>query len=349
MVSGTWLDPKQGQQTLSAFIHEHSEALLIDVRPTTRARILSIYKSHVCPEFGHLPLNAITTAAVGKWVATMGLNASTIRKNVFALRRVMDLAVSYGLIKYNPVIGVKLPAEPRHEQRFLTHSQAWDLAEAIHPRFRAMVLLAVFGGMRFGEICALTRKHIIPERNQVVIKQTLIDINGVASFGPPKTKTSIRTVTIPRSIMAELISHMDSYTKEDIDSLVFTGVKGNAIMRHWFSRYYWKPAAAKSGLSGLRFHDLRHTFVALWVSLGRNPKEVSRAAGHSSVAFTLDRYGHLYESDSDELADELDAMLGLTRSQDSAKSGAARLHPHLPPSSSGLGHRPFTATDDSQN
>jgi hypothetical protein len=41
--------------------------------------------------------------------------------------------------------------------------------------------------------------------------------------------------------------------------------------------------------------ELRHTFVALWVAAGPNPKEVSIRAGHSSVAFTLDRYGHLYE------------------------------------------------------
>ena len=153
MVNGSFIDPKAGAVTLSAFIQEHSDALLIDVRLSTRNRILGIYRTHVLPEFGYLPLNAITPAAVSKWVNHMRLTleASSVRKNVFALRRVLDLAISYGFLRVNPASKVKLPAEPKHEQRFLDHAPAWDVAEAIHPRFKAMVLLAVFGGLRFGD------------------------------------------------------------------------------------------------------------------------------------------------------------------------------------------------------
>jgi integrase len=59
----------------------------------------------------------------------------------------------------------------------------------------------------------------------------------------------------------------------------------------------------------LKFHELRHTFVALWIAAGANPKEISVRAGHSSVAFTLDRYGHLYEDAEDQIPDRLDALL----------------------------------------
>jgi integrase len=150
-------------------------------------------------------------------------------------------------------------------------------------------------------------------RNTITVNATVVDARGAVAFGPPKTKTSVRTVTIPRSIMAELVAHMTKYTGMEADSLVFTGQRGVVIRRHWFYRYYWTPAVASIGLEGLRFHDLRHTFVALWIHAGRNAKEVSRAAGHSSVAFTLDRYGHLYDTDSDSLADELDTLLGHMR------------------------------------
>lgn len=51
------------------------------------------------------------------------------------------------------------------------------------------------------------------------------------------------------------------------------------------------PRSVVTELEGLRSHDLRHTFVALWVDAGVDTKEVSVRAGHSSVAFTLDRYG----------------------------------------------------------
>jgi integrase len=241
------------------------------------------------------------------------MSAASVRKNVFALRKVCDLAVSHGLIRSNPAAGVRLPSEDKREQRFLTHQQAWALAEAILPRFKAMVLLAVFGGLRAGEIAALRRSCVNPMRNTVTVKETVVDVKGAVSFGPPKTKTSVRTVTIPRSIMAELVAHMDAYTGPEADALVFTGQRGVVIRRHWFYRHYWQPATVAAGVEGLRFHDLRHTFVALWIHAGRNAKEVSRAAGHSSVAFTLDRYGHLYETDSDSLADELDDLLGHMR------------------------------------
>jgi hypothetical protein len=67
-------------------------------------------------------------------------------------------------------------------------------------------------------------------------------------------------------------------------------------------------------LEGLRIHDLRHTAVALWIAAGANPKEVAARAGHSSVSFTLDRYGHLYPEADTALRDRLDALYGTARS-----------------------------------
>jgi Phage integrase family len=71
----------------------------------------------------------------------------------------------------------------------------------------------------------------------------------------------------------------------------------------------WLRAVRAAGLAPLRPHDLRHTAVALWIAAGANPKEVSVRAGHTSVAFTLDRYGHLFEGHDLELRDRLDTML----------------------------------------
>jgi integrase len=68
------------------------------------------------------------------------------------------------------------------------------------------------------------------------------------------------------------------------------------------------PAIKAAGLAPLRPHDLRHTAVALWIAAGANPKEVSVRAGHTSVSFTLDRYGHLFPGHDTELRDRLDAM-----------------------------------------
>jgi len=74
-----------------------------------------------------------------------------------------------------------------------------------------------------------------------------------------------------------------------------------------FRQRFFVPACEAVGLDGLRVHDLRHTAVALWIASGANPKQVATRAGHTSVSFTLDRYGHLMPDADDALVDALDA------------------------------------------
>lgn len=173
-----------------------------------------------------------------------------------------------------------------------------------------MLLVAIYGGLRFGELCALRRKDVDLSKGTVRVRETLVDVGSVLRFGPPKTKASVRTVTLPRTIATQVGNHLATYVPDSPEALVFTGDKGQPIRRAWFRGIYWLPTLRRAGLEGLRFHDLRHTFVSLWVSLGRNAKEVSKVAGHSSVAFTLDRYGHLYDTDDEGLGEALDRLLG---------------------------------------
>jgi hypothetical protein len=124
---------------------------------------------------------------------------------------------------------------------------------------------------------------------------------------PPKTRAGRRIVTLPRSVVEELAEHLRPVGVAD--AWVFTAGKGGVLRPSNFRVKVWLPAVRAAGLAPLRPHDLRHTAVALWIAAGANPKEVSVRAGHTSVAFTLDRYGHLFESHDDELRDRLDAML----------------------------------------
>ena len=78
----------------------------------------------------------------------------------------------------------------------------------------------------------------------------------------------------------------------------------------------------------LRPHDLRHTAVALWIAAGAHPKEVAVRAGHSSVSFTLDRYGHVFPGSEDALNDSLDALAQSYRDEvDGEDAPAARATP----------------------
>ena len=92
------------------------------------------------------------------------------------------------------------------------------------------------------------------------------------------------------------------------DGLVFTAPEGGPVQLNVWRRRFWIPALHKAGLEHLRPHDLRHTVVALWIAAGANPKEVATQAGHSSVSFTLDRYGDLLPGSEQRLNDALDEL-----------------------------------------
>jgi integrase len=101
------------------------------------------------------------------------------------------------------------------------------------------------------------------------------------------------------------------------DAFVFTAPKGGPLRVIAFRARIWRPATRNAGLDVLRIHDLRHTAVALWIAAGANPKEVAARAGHTSVSFTLDRYGHLYPEADLNLRDRLDAIFAASQQRDS--------------------------------
>lgn len=88
---------------------------------------------------------------------------------------------------------------------------------------------------------------------------------------------------------------------------MFPNEEGNAMRLSNFRNRYWKPALKRAGFnSSFRIHDQRHTAISLWIKAGINVKDVSEMQA-TSVAFTLDRYGHLYPDNGDAFLRALDA------------------------------------------
>lgn len=307
---GEWLDPARGSLRLEDWASEWLTTRG-DLRATTRARLESVVRLHVLPAFGSRRLSSITNAEVRRWVTRMGesgMSPASVRKAAFALRQMLDAAMVDRRLAVNPAASVPLPAEHAEEQQFLTPEQVTDLAEVMPPQYRALVLLAAYSGLRWGELAGLRRARVDTLRGRITVAETAVDVGREVTFGVPKTPKSRRVVPLARSVMRELEAHLATYTAPGADALVFTSATGLPPRRGTF-RQVWTPATRAAGLEGLRFHDLRHTYVALMVAAGANPKAVSTWAGHSSVAFTLDRYGHLLDGHDDEVSDRLDALL----------------------------------------
>jgi len=211
------------------------------------------------------------------------------------------------LISNNPVAKLPLPRIERREMRFVSAGELMQLAETIDPRYRAFVLLGGFGGLRLGEMLGLRWGRVDLLRRRVHIAENLVDIGGHISFGPPKTKAAVRSVPVPRFVADEL-SRL-APTNVVPGDLVFRSPEGSPVRATLFRRRFWAPAVNAAELSPLRIHDLRHTAVSLWIADGANPKQIAVMAGHTSVSVVLDRYGHLYPHQDDELMDRLERRI----------------------------------------
>ena len=87
--------------------------------------------------------------------------------------------------------------------------------------------------------------------------------------------------------------HLERFAQPGLDGLVFPNRAGNPLISSSFHTNYFKPALEKARVA-CRFHDLRHTSVALAIAAGSHPKAIQTRMGHSSINVTLDRYGHLF-------------------------------------------------------
>jgi integrase len=287
------------------------EATAVANRSTTRARDASYLRTHVIPAFGEREIGSITHLEVQAWVAELSARRApaTVHLAAGLLSRSLVSAVDAALISSNPCDRVRLPRIEREEMRFLTPAEIERLASTIHPRYRALVLVGAYGGLRIGELAGLRRGRIDVLRNGVDIAEICVEVSGKITFGQPKTRAGRRSVTLPFSVMATLNRHLASYTPADPTALVFTAPEGGPLRVPAWRRRQWAPAVEVAGLSPLRPHDLRHTAVALWIASGANPLEVSRRAGHTSTSFTLDRYGHLFPEADSALADRLEELI----------------------------------------
>ena len=308
--TGSWTDPRAGRITLTEWSVQW-QATTVHLRPSSRARDESYLHNHVLPRFGAMRLDAIGVLDVRLWVADLNdsrLAPATVHKAYQTLSKILRSAVDAGLLAQTPCRRIDLPRIERDEMRFLAPVEIAQLADAIEPRYRAMVLVASYCGLRLGELAGLRRAQVDLEARTIRVIENAVDVKGKIVHGAPKTKAGRRTVPVPPTIAAALEHHLATYVADDPAAPVLASPSGGALRIPNWRRRVWAPAIRAAGVEPLRPHDLRHTAVALWIAAGANPKQIAAWAGHTSVAVVLDRYGHLFEGHEAAVLSRLDAF-----------------------------------------
>lgn len=311
---GTWIDPDLGGISVQAW----SEQWLTGARnlkPRSRAAYEECLR-RILPALGDKRLNRVTDADIDEFLTDLGeeVGPSTVHRHYRTLRRMFRVAVQRGRIPRSPVDPVEEPRIPAEEMRFLTATELETLASTISAPYRTLVLVAGWGGLRWGELAALRGDRVDVARSRVHVV-TQLDQSGTVE-SEPKSRAGRRWVTIPESVMAELAGHIDGRS-----GLVWTAPAGGSLRHGNFLRRDFYPATVKARLGklvedhtrkgGVRYegvspHDLRHTAAALAIAQGVHPKSLQMRMGHAKIAVTLDTYGHLMEGMDGDLAERLD-------------------------------------------
>jgi integrase len=142
------------------------------------------------------------------------------------------------------------------EMRIATVDQVAAIAKRVPARYRALVLVAAFGGLRWRELVGLRRERVDLERGTVTVAEQLLEVNGTFSVGPPKSATGRRTVTLPAVVVEALAEHLTRDTAKSPEALVFLSSQGKHLRRSNFNRRVWQPAVKAAEGEGLRVHDL---------------------------------------------------------------------------------------------
>jgi integrase len=308
MAGGHYVNPEQGKVAFRVWSADVMTSR-INLRDSTRARDEACMQSLILPVFGDVPLEAIQPGDIQAFVSGLvkgGYAAATVRKAYQLVSNVLSAAVNEGVLARSPARGVNLPPMVREEMRFLSPGQIRELAEAIHPRYSALVMTAGYSGLRFGELAALKSGRVDFRDGTLSVVETLGYVAGHLVTGPPKTTAARRTVALPRFLVDVLEQHMGMFPGDD-DS-VFSSSGGGPIRASNFRRRYWQPAVEASVGALMRFHDLRHSHVAILIDQNTHPKVIAQRLGHTSVRTVLDVYGHLLQGLDRGVADQLETL-----------------------------------------
>lgn len=331
MMRDEWTDPLRARIKFGDYAD-----VWISERPGLRTRTVELYrwllKKHITPYLGEIELGKLSTATIRQWRGerlSAGVSETVAAKCYRLIRAVLNTAVEEdNILARNPCRVRGADKEEPAERPVLTVAQVFDLAGRMPPRFRTMVLLAAFASLRWGEVTALRRCDLGDDASWARVTRAFVESSEKGLIvGPPKSRAGARTLALPHAVRPDIRDHLDTYTKEAQDALVFTGENGGALRRPNFNqRVKWTAMVAKMGLTGLHFHDLRHAGNTWAAQAGTSTRDLMTRMGHDDMRAAL-IYQHASTEADQAIASRLSARIDLYREDQGSGHSAVQQMP----------------------
>lgn len=312
--------PKLMSEVLALWLESlETRRKLEEVKPSTAKSYRSVVKVHFIPTFGEQRSDQLTAAAIETWRAQMADRVEAGKLSRKSFNNMLNLLHSIlawarhpaqSFLAHDPLIGQKRLRLEHAEADFLEEADMTALLEAVaeSPEENGVVHLGLFAGLRRGEIFGLQWGDVDAAAGRLMIRRSAYQ----GEITAPKTKRSTRQVDVPKSVFAALDGHRAT-SPPLAGHFVFRTASGAPLDP---DNFYKRSFAAIRERAELRatigLHTLRHTYASLLIGQGENPKYVSEQLGHSSIAITMDTYGHLFEKTSTKAMGRLDGFIQKT-------------------------------------
>jgi integrase len=301
--------------TLAAYLKRWIEHLKTQRRS---AKSLARYES-ICdalpPKLSKCTLKDLRPVHIQTWLdkCAAAEAPATTRKRYTVLHSALSRAVAWHLLLENPMQGVSAPVLHREEATALSEKQTAELLQKIKgTRAGTIATVAATTGLRRGELLALRWRDVDAKKGIITVARALDEgKDGVKAKAPKSGKP--RKVPMMAATAAALEQHRKDQATERLKAkvwhdhgLVFPDVRGDLWRPSAFGMY-WRRLE-----TGVKFHELRHTYATLSLRAGVKVNVVSRILGHSSPVITMTIYAHVLDDADADAVERLESSLGKT-------------------------------------
>ncbi len=294
-----------------------------DVGHRTYHSYLYHVENHISPALGRTKLKNLSPMQIQALYRSKldgGYAPSTVRYTHAVLRRALKQALRWGLVPRNAAEAVDPPKVRREEVMALSPDQIRTLLRAASgERFEALYVLAVYSGLRQGELLALRWSDVDLASGKLRVSRQLQrtrDRRGLV-FTQLKNGKMRRTIRVGGAAVEALRAHRARQAEEKLkagphyrdEDLIFATYAGTPLNASNVAYRSLKPLLERAGLPPVRFHDLRHACATLLLSAAVPPKVVQERLGHANIAMTMDVYSHVMPDLQESAAAALEAAL----------------------------------------
>lgn len=282
---------------------------------------LKAYRSqaanHILLPLGDMELAELRRADVKAFVEAMldGNSREMTRKVLVSLKSLLKEAVEREWIQASPAAEVMLKRQKRHDKQagIPTKEEIRRLIAHAPGRHRALIVTAIFTGLRIPELRGLAWEHVDFARRIIRVRQRA---NRSSEIGSPKSKAGTRDIPMT-PLAAEALERWRPDCPAGELGLVFPNGRGNPETCGNIMRRIYYPLQLEAGITDrdgkpkYGFHALRHACSSLMIEQGWPVKKIQTVLGHRSIVMTLDVYGHLFTRTKDDVAlfDKLESDL----------------------------------------